>query len=60
MTEQTQIGQRGDRSTAGRVARLTAVYDMRRLTYAGTFKNPFKAGTIRAIEWLTGKSSFCA
>ena len=31
------------------------VYDMRRLSYAGTFSNPFKAGTIRAIEWLTAK-----
>ena len=30
-------------------------YDMRRLSYAGTFKNPFKAGSIRAIEWLTAK-----
>ncbi|MEI2806364.1 MAG: lysophospholipid acyltransferase family protein [Albidovulum sp.] len=30
-------------------------YDMRRLSYAGTFRNPFKAGTIRAIEWLTAK-----
>ncbi len=30
-------------------------YDMRRLSYAGTFKNPFKANTIRAIEWTTGK-----
>lgn len=30
-------------------------YDMRRLSYAGTFKNPFKAATIRAIEWLTAK-----
>ncbi len=30
-------------------------YDMRRLSYAGTFPNPFKAGTIRAIEWLTAK-----
>jgi hypothetical protein len=28
---------------------------MRRLSYAGTFKNPFKASTIRAIEWLTAK-----
>ncbi len=28
---------------------------MRRLSYAGTFKNPFKAGTIRAIEWTTAK-----
>lgn len=30
-------------------------YDMRRLSYAGTFTNPFKAGSIRAIEWLTAK-----
>lgn len=30
-------------------------YDMRRLSYAGTFTNPFKAGTIRSIEWLTAK-----
>lgn len=30
-------------------------YDMRRLSYAGTFSNPVKAGTIRAIEWLTAK-----
>lgn len=30
-------------------------YDMKRLSYAGTFKNPFKAGTIRTIEWLTAK-----
>ncbi|MBS3981572.1 MAG: lysophospholipid acyltransferase family protein [Rhodobacteraceae bacterium] len=28
---------------------------MRRLSYAGTFKNPWKAGTIRALEWLTAK-----
>ncbi|MCC0063096.1 MAG: lysophospholipid acyltransferase family protein [Defluviimonas sp.] len=28
---------------------------MRRLSYAGTFRNPVKAGTIRTIEWLTGK-----
>lgn len=30
-------------------------YDMQRLSYAGTFSNPFKAGTIRLIEWLTAK-----
>ena len=30
-------------------------YDMRRLSYAGTFKNPVKANTIRALEWLTAK-----
>lgn len=28
---------------------------MRRLSYAGTFKNPVKANAIRTIEWLTGK-----
>lgn len=32
-----------------------AKYDMRRLSYAGTFKNPFKVFSIRAIEWLTAK-----
>jgi putative hemolysin len=30
-------------------------YDMRRLSYAGTFKNPFKANSIRVLEWLTAK-----
>jgi putative hemolysin len=30
-------------------------YDMRRLSYAGTFTNPFKANTIRVLEWLTAK-----
>jgi putative hemolysin len=30
-------------------------YDMGRLSYAGTFTNPWKAGTIRAIEWMTAK-----
>ena len=30
-------------------------YDKRRLSYANTFKNPFKANTIRALEWMTGK-----
>ncbi len=38
-----------------RIAAAKRKYDMRRLSYAGTFKNPFKAGTIRAIEWLTAK-----
>jgi len=28
---------------------------MRRLSYAGTFTNPWKAGTIRGIEWVTAK-----
>lgn len=30
-------------------------YDMRRLSYAGTFKNPFKVWTIRSLEWITAK-----
>ncbi len=30
-------------------------YDKRRLSYAGTFTNPFKRGVIRTIEWLTAK-----
>ncbi len=38
-----------------RVSRADRPYEMRRLSYAGTFSNPFKAGTIRTIEWLTGK-----
>lgn len=40
------------------VARRAAAnrqYDMRRLSYAGTFSNPVKANTIRAIEWATAK-----
>ncbi|MCB2126801.1 MAG: lysophospholipid acyltransferase family protein [Rhodobacteraceae bacterium] len=43
----------GDESaTSGRVS---PPYEMRRLSYAGTFRNPVKAGTIRTIEWMTGK-----
>ena len=30
-------------------------YDKRRLSYAGTFTDPWKANSIRTIEWLTGK-----
>jgi putative hemolysin len=30
-------------------------YDKRKLSYANTFPNPWKAGTIRGMEWLTGK-----
>ncbi len=51
MTEQSQIGTQ----TVAPVKRADRPYDMRRLSYAGTFSNPFKAGTIRAIEWLTAK-----
>ena len=38
-----------------RAERAERPYDMRRLSYAGTFKNPVKANTIRALEWLTAK-----
>jgi hypothetical protein len=34
----------------------TKVYDKRRLSYAGTFTNPFKVGTIRFLEWMTAKA----
>lgn len=30
-------------------------YDKRKLSYANTFTNPWKANTIRALEWMTGK-----
>ena len=30
-------------------------YDKRKLSYANTFTNPFKANIIRTMEWLTGK-----
>lgn len=30
-------------------------YDKRKLSYANTFTNPFKANTIRVMEWCTGK-----
>lgn len=32
-----------------------APYDKRKLSYANTFTNPWKANTIRTMEWLTGK-----
>ena len=32
-----------------------APYDKRKLSYANTFTNPWKANTIRALEWATGK-----
>jgi putative hemolysin len=56
VTEQSQIGGAG-KPLDGivRPAQVDRPYDMRRLSYAGTFKNPWKAGTIRTIEWLTAK-----
>ncbi|EPX82236.1 lysophospholipid acyltransferase family protein [Salipiger mucosus] len=35
--------------------REPAPYDKRKLSYANTFTNPWKANTIRAMEWATGK-----
>ncbi len=32
-----------------------APYDKRKISYANTFTNPWKANTIRTLEWLTGK-----
>lgn len=51
VTEQSHI----KTPVAHRARPVNRAYDMRRLSYAGTFKNPVKAGTIRAIEWLTAK-----
>ncbi|APZ53376.1 lysophospholipid acyltransferase family protein [Salipiger abyssi] len=40
----------------GKVTRpQPAPYDKRKLSYANTFTNPWKANTIRAMEWATGK-----
>lgn len=49
------VQQKPDRFEAERRAAASRKYDMRRLSYAGTFTNPWKAGTIRAIEWATAK-----
>jgi putative hemolysin len=32
-------------------------YDKRKISYSNTFTNPWKANTIRTLEWLTGKLS---
>ncbi|MHA7876940.1 lysophospholipid acyltransferase family protein [Roseivivax sp.] len=37
------------------VTPVQAPYDKRKLSYANTFASPWKRGTIRALEWLTGK-----
>ncbi|MDZ4096732.1 MAG: lysophospholipid acyltransferase family protein [Paracoccaceae bacterium] len=52
MSDETQIGRSAEapeKRVAGRA------YDKSRLSYAGTYRNPFKAGAIRMIEWLTAK-----
>ena len=52
MTDTPEVKQHGAAAVAARKPRK---YDMRRLSYAGTFTNPFKATTIRVIEWITAK-----
>ena len=42
--------------TSDRVDRNIEPYDGRRLSYANTFENPWKAGVIRVLEWLTAKA----
>lgn len=55
MTEHPQISTSGGAAPVATPAREVRPYDMRRLSYAGTFQNPFKATAIRVIEWLTAK-----
>lgn len=42
-------------SEAGAAEPVGEPYDKRKLSYANTFTNPWKANTIRAMEWMTGK-----
>ncbi|TKD17567.1 acyltransferase [Rhodobacter capsulatus] len=44
-----------DRQPSDRAPVEQKPYDIKRLSYAGTFPNPWKANTIRTIEWLTAK-----
>ncbi|WP_248298183.1 lysophospholipid acyltransferase family protein [Tabrizicola sp. YIM 78059] len=55
MSEQSQIDGTVEPLEVTQIRRAERKYDMRRLSYAGTFKNPVKANTIRTIEWLTAK-----
>ncbi len=49
-----KIGKANVTQESGEI-RVEKPYDMRRLSYAGTFTNPLKSGTIRALEWMTAK-----
>jgi putative hemolysin len=52
MVESTQAtGMKARRAAASTVE----PYDKRKVSYANTFTNPWKANTIRAMEWATGK-----
>lgn len=52
MVDSTQAS--GRKARAGS-APQQAPYDKRKISYANTFRNPWKANTIRALEWATGK-----
>ncbi len=52
---QTQTPKPQAVAKATRKVEVANKYDMRRLSYAGTFTNPAKVVTIRAIEWITAK-----
>ena len=43
------------RAQAAPLAAAEIPYDKRKLSYANTFTNPWKANSIRALEWMTGK-----
>ncbi|EBA06253.1 lysophospholipid acyltransferase family protein [Sagittula stellata] len=51
MVESTQATDAGVRP----VTSESDPYDKRKVSYANTFTNPWKANTIRAMEWATGK-----
>lgn len=53
VSDQTRAGRIRDSERAAPA--VDKPYDMRRLSYAGTFTNPVKASTIRSIEWMTAK-----
>lgn len=53
MVDRAQGPAVGVPSTAG--VNDPAPYDKRKLSYANTFTNPWKANTIRIMEWCTGK-----
>lgn len=45
----------GDNAPSSPPGSLPQPYNKRRLSYAGTFTNPWKVNTIRTVEWLTAK-----
>ncbi|MEC3861503.1 lysophospholipid acyltransferase family protein [Mesobacterium sp. TK19101] len=55
MAERGIVDSAPQNSAGHGTAPANAPYDKRKLSYANTFTNPWKANTIRAMEWLTGK-----